>query len=278
MRVTVLQMNPTQDKVQNIAQARSLIEAAVLSDRPDLIGLPEVWSCLGGTNSEKFAAAETLPESDNEGIGGPAYEFLRESARSHHLYIHGGSIIEKSEGRLFNTTIVFDPEGRESARYRKIHLFDVHAPDDQNFEESATFGAGNQIVNYCAAGVNVGCAICYDLRFPELFLALRRAGADLIFLPSAFTMQTGRDHWETLIRARAIDNQCWLAAPAAWGKYLDGNRNARFTYGRSLVCDPWGVIAARASDGIGWVTARIDLELTRKIRRDMPVLDHRRLA
>ncbi len=126
--------------------------------------------------------------------------------------------------------------------------------------------------------MKVGCAICYDVRFPELFLRLRRAGAELIFLPSAFTLQTGKDHWEVLIRARAIETQCWFAAPATYGKHLDGRGEARITYGHSLLCDPWGQVVAKVSDGIGWATARIDQAVTARVRRDMPVLDHRILA
>ena len=114
--------------------------------------------------------------------------------------------------------------------------------------------------------------------FPELFLELRRQGAELIFLPSAFTVETGRDHWETLIRARAIETQCWFAAPATWGKHLDAKGGPRFTYGHSLVCDPWGTVVAKVSDGIGWTTARIDPALTARVRANMPVLEHRRLA
>jgi predicted amidohydrolase len=124
----------------------------------------------------------------------------------------------------------------------------------------------------------IGLAICYDVRFPELFLALRRAGAEIIMLPAAFTMQTGKDHWEVLIRARAIESQCYIAAPACTGKHVDGSGEARFTYGHSLICDPWGHVTARASDGTGFASARIDPALIARVRRDMPVLDHRKLA
>ncbi len=137
------------------------------------------------------------------------------------------------------------------------------------------YGAGKDVVTCEAQGVKIGCAICYDVRFPELFFALRRAGAELIFLPSAFTLQTGKDHWEVLIRARAIETQCWFAAPATYGKHLDGGGEARFTYGHSLLCDPWGQVVAKVSDGTGWATARIDQALTKRVRRDMPVLEHR---
>ena len=278
MRVSVIQMNPGHDKLENIAQAGRLIDEAVTADRPDIVSLPEVWSCLGGTRQGKFDIAEALPPPGSNLPGGPAYEFLRDVARSRRVHVHGGSIQEKGGERLFNTTLVFGPEGQELARYRKIHLFDITAPDGTGFRESATFGAGGEIVTYQAGGVKVGCAICYDLRFPEIFLALRRAGAELIFLPSAFTLQTGKDHWEVLIRARAIESQCWIAAPATWGRHLDDGTQPRFTYGHSMLCDPWGQIVATVSDGVGWATARIDPEVTARVRRDMPILDHRRLA
>ena len=277
MRVSVIQMNPGHDKAENIAQADRLIDGA-MADQPDIVSLPEVWSCLGGTRQGKFDAAEALPAAGSNEPGGPAYEFLRNVARNRRIHVHGGSIGEKGGDRLFNTTLVFGPQGQELARYRKIHLFDITGPDGTGFHESATYGAGDEIVTYQAAGLKVGCAICYDLRFPEMFLALRRAGAELIFLPSAFTQQTGRDHWEVLIRARAIESQCWIAAPATWGRHLDGGTEPRLTYGHSLLCDPWGQVVATVSDGVGWATARIDSAITEKVRRDMPVLDHRRLA
>ncbi len=278
MRVSVVQMNPGHVKADNIAQARALIDEAVAADTPDLISLPEIWTCLGGDRAAKFDQAEELPAPGSHAPGGEAYEFLRGVARARHIHVHGGSIGERAGDKLFNTSVAFDPQGRELARYRKIHLFDIVTPDGQGYRESATYGAGGDIVTCAAAGVTLGFAICYDLRFPELFLALRRAGAELIFLPAAFTLQTGRDHWETLIRARAIETQCWIAAPATWGRHLDGaTQDPRFTFGHSLICDPWGHVVAKVSDGTGWATARIDPALTARVRRDMPVLGHRRL-
>jgi len=274
MRVTVVQMNPGCDKAANITQAEALTEAAIASDRPDLIALPELWTCLGGNREAKFAAAEALPAPGSNEAPGPAYAFLQGLARRHRIHVHGGSIGEAAGERLFNTTVVFDPEGRELARYRKIHLFDITTPDGTGYRESATYGRGEEIVTYQANGTTVGCAICYDLRFPELFLALRRRGAELIILPAAFTLQTGKDHWETLIRARAIETQCWLAAPATWGRHMDAD-GPRHTYGHSLVADPWGHVVAKVPDGTGFATARIDHARTRKLRADMPVLDHR---
>jgi predicted amidohydrolase len=278
MRVSVVQMSPGADKAANIAQAAKLIDEAAAADRPGLISLPEMWTCLGGDRSTKFEQAEALPAPGSNAPGGPAYEFLRGVAREKGIVVHGGSIAESGPDKLFNTTVVFGKDGAELGRYRKIHLFDIVTPGGQDYRESATYGGGDQVVLYEAGGVKVGCAICYDVRFPELFLALRRNGAELIFLPSAFTVETGRDHWEVLIRARAIETQCWFAAPATWGKHLDGKGNPRFTYGHSLVCDPWGTVVAKVSDGLGWTTARIDPALTGRVRAGMPVLEHRRLA
>jgi nitrilase len=275
MRVSVMQMSPGADKAANIDQASRLIAAAIDADRPDIVSLPEIWTCLGGNRATKHDQAEALPAYGSNEPGGAAYEFLRGVARSQRIHVHGGSIGEKGGEKLFNTTVVFDPDGAEIARYRKIHMFDIVTPDGKGYRESAVYGAGRDVVTYEAQGVKVGCAICYDVRFPEMFLALRRAGAELIFLPSAFTLQTGKDHWEVLIRARAIETQCWFAAPATFGKHLDAAGEPRFTYGHSLLCDPWGQVVAKVSDGIGWATARIDQKLTERVRRDMPILDHR---
>jgi predicted amidohydrolase len=278
MRVSVVQMSPGADKTANIEQAAALIDEAVAADRPDLVSLPEMWTCLGGDRDTKFGQAEVLPPPGSNEAGGPAYEFLRRTARERQIVVHGGSVAEAGADKLFNTSVVFGADGAELGRYRKIHLFDITTPGGQDYRESATYGSGDQVVVCEAAGVKVGCAICYDVRFPELFTDLRRKGAELIFLPSAFTVETGRDHWEALIRARAIETQCWFAAAATWGKHVDGKGNPRFTYGRSLVCDPWGNVVAKMSDGLGWTTARIDPALTARVRANMPVMEHRRLA
>ena len=279
MRVSVIQMEPGHDKVANIAQARGLLDAAIAGDAPDLVSLPEVWSCLGGDAATKLDAAEDLPPPGSNAPGGPAYEFLRGLARERRVHVHGGSIGERAgDGRMFNTTLVFDPTGNEIGRYRKIHLFDITTPDGTGYRESATYAPGRQVVTCAIGGLTVGLAICYDIRFPELFGALRGAGAELVLLPAAFTLLTGKDHWEVLIRARAIETQCWFAAAATTGPHFDNGGGARFTYGNSLVCNPWGQVVARASDGPGWATARIDPSLTARVRRDMPVAEHRVLA
>jgi nitrilase len=273
-----MQLCPGADKLANIAQSRQLMETAV-AERPDFLSLPEMWSCLGGDRATKFDQAEALPGFGSGATGGAAYEFLRASAIGLGCVVHGGSIGERGEGadagRLFNTSVVFDAAGREIARYRKIHLFDITTPDGTGYRESATYGAGEQIVTCEAAGITAGLSICYDLRFPELFLSLRRRGAELIFLPAAFTVPTGEAHWHVLIRARAIETQSWIAAAATIGNHHDAKGQTRATYGHSLICDPWGRVVAEHGDGIGVASAVMDRDMTARIRRDMPVLEHR---
>jgi nitrilase len=277
MRVSVIQMSPKADKAENISQAQALIDGA-MADRPDLVALPEVWSCLGGTAEQKIAAAEPLPAFETGETGGEAYEFLRRAARVNGIFVHGGSIGELDGGSLYNTTVVFGPDGVERARYRKIHMFDIVTPDGQGYRESETYGAGDDVVTVDMNGTNVGLAICYDIRFPELFLALRRRHVDLIMLPAAFTLQTGKDHWEVLLRARAIETQTWFAAPACYGGHTDAVGQTRYTYGHSMIVDPWGHVVAQASDGLGWASATVDKTIMARVRADMPVLQHHKLA
>ncbi len=176
MRISVVQMNPGADKAENIAQARRLIGEAVGADRPNLVSLPEVWDSLGGDRTVRNANAELLPAKGSNEPGGPAYEFLRETARTAHVHVHGGSIIEKGPEKLFNTTVVFDPDGQEIARYRKMHLFDIVAPDGTGYRESNTYGAGDEVVTYEADGVKD--RLCDLLRpaLPRPVLEAARAG------------------------------------------------------------------------------------------------------
>ncbi len=183
--------------------------------------------------------------------------------------------VEQDRPNIVSLPEVWDSLGGDRAT-RTMHLFDITAPDGTGYRESNSYGAGDEVVTYEADGVTVGCAICYDVRFPDLFWKLREQGAELIFLPSAFTLATGKDHWEALIKGRAIETQCWFAAPATWGKHLEGKGDPRFTYGHSMVVNPWGHLVAQVSDGVGWTTARIDQDLTTRVRRDMPVLEHRK--
>ena len=278
MRISVIQMSPGDDKVENIAQARRLVSAAVSADRPDLVVLPEMWTCLGGSLDDKLAAAEPLPEPGGAGSAGDAYRTLQDLARQSGIFLHGGSIGERLGERICNTSIVFAPDGKELARYRKIHLFDVVTPNGEAYRESDLFAAGEAVVTVAAGSIRVGLAICYDLRFPELFLQLRRAGASLITLPAAFTAETGQAHWETLLRARAIETQCWVAASATCGQHRDARGAPRLTFGNSMLVDPWGTVVARASAGAGWATGTLDHEYGERVRAGMPVLDHRRLS
>ena len=270
MKVSLIQMNSISDKAANIAEARSLIERAVRDDQPDWILLPEQFDWAGGVRGDKARNAETLP-------GGPAYSMAQDMAAKHRVFVHAGSIMERIEGdeRIHNTTVVFDRQGQEIARYRKIHLFDVTTPDGVPYRESATVKPGELVVTYDCEGVKVGCTICYDLRFPGLFQALADKGAEVIAVPSAFTMQTGKDHWEVLLRARAIETESYVCAAAQTGSFTVNNEK-RSTYGHSLVADPWGLVVAKASDGVGVISTRLDMEQVKRVRGLIPVAQHRR--
>ena len=269
MKVSLVQMNSINDKAANIAAARALIERAVAEELPDWVLLPEQFDWAGGVKGDKARNAETLP-------GGPAYAMAQELAAKHGIFLHAGSFMEKIEGdeRIHNTSVVFDREGREIARYRKIHLFDVTAPDGVSYKESATVKPGDLVVTYDCEGVKVGCTICYDLRFPGLFQALADRGAEMIAVPSAFTQQTGKDHWEVLLRARAIETETYVCAAAQTGTFTVNNET-RATYGHSLVADPWGLVVAKASDGVGVVSTRLDMALVKRVRKMIPVAQHK---
>ena len=269
MKVSLIQMNSINDKAANIAAARALIERAVAEESPDWVLLPEQFDWAGGVKGDKARNAETLP-------GGPAYAMAQELAARHGIFLHAGSFMEKIEGdeRIHNTSVVFDRRGEEIARYRKIHLFDVTAPDGVSYKESATVKPGDLVVTYDCEGVKVGCTICYDLRFPGLFQALADRGAEMIAVPSAFTQQTGKDHWEVLLRARAIETETYVCAAAQTGTFTVNNET-RATYGHSLVADPWGLVVAKASDGVGVVSTRLDMELVKRVRRMIPVAQHK---
>jgi predicted amidohydrolase len=269
MKVSLVQMNSINDKAANIAQARASIERAVAEESPAWVLLPEQFDWAGGVKGDKARNAETLP-------GGPAYAMAQELAAKHGIFLHAGSFMERIEGdeRIHNTSVVFDREGCEIARYRKIHLFDVTAPDGVSYKESATVKPGDLVVTYDCEGVKVGCTICYDLRFPGLFQALADRGAEMIAVPSAFTQQTGKDHWEVLLRARAIETETYICAAAQTGTFTVNNET-RATYGHSLVADPWGLVVAKASDGVGVVSTRLDMALVKRVRKMIPVAQHK---
>lgn len=275
MKVSVIQTNAGDDRPANFSQASDLIGAAVEQDRPDMIVLPEVFAVIGGTLELRRNMAEPLPDPGED--GGTTYEKLRELARTHAVFVHGGSFMERDGDKFYNTTVAFDRTGAELARYRKIHRFDITAPDGSQFRESDLIAAGDSIVTYDADGVKVGCTICYDLRFAELYLALARAGADLIMVPAAFTMQTGKDHWELLLRARAVETQTYIAAANQTGTHMEGNKR-RETWGHSMIIDPWGNVLAQTSDKPAHASASLDMEYLAAVRAKMPVAAHRTLT
>lgn len=274
MRVCVVQTNSVDDKAANLAQVERLVGRAAQEDRPDLVLLPEVFAFQGGSPEARRAAAEPMPD-------GPTYAFLRDLAARHRIVLHGGSYLEADAGgeRLYNTTVAFGREGEELARYRKIHLFDVVTPEGREYRESATVGRGGEVVTYDAGeggAARVGCSICFDLRFGELYRALAAAGAEILAVPAAFTVETGRDHWEVLLRARAIETGCYVAAAAQVGPYPIGSgKERRACWGHSMIVDPWGKVLAQVTDRPGFATARIDLGYLGRVREMIPVHQHR---
>ncbi|HRK25197.1 MAG TPA: carbon-nitrogen hydrolase family protein [Beijerinckiaceae bacterium] len=269
MKVALIQTNPGDDKAANLAEAERLIEQAVAQERPDFVMLPEVFDWMGSPGRDKLQACE--PERD-----GPAYRMCQSQARKHGIWVHSGSFrtISPGQDRFANTSVVFDRSGREAARYAKIHMFDITAPNGQSYRESAGCQPGDRIVTFDCDGVRVGLAICYDLRFPELFQALVQQGAEIIALPAAFTLVTGMDHWEVLCRARAIETECFVLACGQTGAYQYGTEK-RANFGRSMIVDPWGDVIAKAAQGVGYVAGKLNLSRIAEVRRAIPVAEHK---
>jgi predicted amidohydrolase len=267
VRVALCQMNSKADVERNEARARALLEEAATGGA-DLACLPEVWPCQGSMQ-EMRAAAEPVP--------GPRTELLAGIARRHGMWVHGGSVLELDGERVFNTSVLFDRSGELVARYRKIHLFDADPPGGQPSRESFLFTPGEQVVTAETELGRAGFSICYDVRFPELYRALVAQGATVLFVPASFRYETGKDHWEVLVRARAIEDQCFVIAAAQWGTWGPPGKERR-TFGNSLVVDPWGRVLARAPDGEGVTFAECDPEEVRRVREILPALRHRRLG
>ncbi len=265
MLVAAVQMTSGADKAHNLATAEKLIRAAHAKGAR-FIGLPEVFSWFG-PEPERAANAEALE--------GPTLARMSQLAKELSITLLAGSVLETGApgGRLFNTSVLFGPDGARLGVYRKMHLFDVEVGDGQTYRESAAVAPGGDVVVAEAPFAKVGLSVCYDLRFPELYRLHSKAGAQVLTVPAAFTLMTGKDHWEVLLRARAIENQCHVFAPAQWGKHPKD----RLTFGHAMVVDPWGMVIAQASDGEGFALAELDLELTARIRRNLPALQHRRL-
>ena len=260
------QMSSGADRPANLARAEALVrEAAGRGAR--LVVLPEVFAWRG-PRAEEAAVAEPIP--------GPTTERLAALARELAIHLSAGSLLEKTpdEPRAYNTSCLFDPHGTLVARYRKLHLFDVDLPGRVSVRESATRAPGDEVVAVPTGLGTLGLSVCYDLRFPELYRRLVRAGAEVLLVPSAFTFPTGAAHWEVLCRARATENQCYLIAPDQTGTSPHGFAD----YGESLIVDPWGRVLARASEGEGVITAEIDRAYLARVRRELPCLAHARLG
>jgi deaminated glutathione amidase len=263
IRAAAIQMSSTPDKEENKVTAEALIRGAV-SAGADLVALPELWSCHG---------LDEVYRENAEPVPGPTTEFMGDLARELGVYLLGGSILEGEPGarRLSNTSTLFDPSGEMTAVYRKIHLFDVRV-SDREYLESANIAPGNEVVTAKAGAATLGLSVCYDVRFPELYRLLALRGAEILAVPAAFTLQTGKDHWELLLRARAVENQAFVVAPAQWGQKADG----RWTYGRSMIVDPWGTVLATCPDRDGYALATLDLDFLDRFRAEFPALANRR--
>jgi predicted amidohydrolase len=266
LRVACIQLNASDSKAENIERAGGLVARAA-STGADLVVLPEKWNGIGPPDFLR-ANAETLD--------GETVEAMSSWARDHKVTLLGGSIAERREGRekLSNTCLVFDPEGEIVALYRKIHMFDVEV-GGQVYRESESEEAGEETARLSEVeGWKLGLTVCYDLRFPELYRILAVEGAEVIAVPAAFTLFTGKDHWELLLRARAVENQCYVVAADQWGTHGDG----KASYGRSMIVDPWGLVLAQAADEDGVIAAELDRTRIQDVRRALPSLANRRPA
>jgi deaminated glutathione amidase len=262
LRAAAVQLNSRSDKARNLAVAERLVAAAA-ADGAELVALPEKWNLLAG-GEELLAGAEPLD--------GPSLSAARGWARTLGIHLLAGSIAERGDGeKASNTSVLIGPDGEDLAVYRKIHMFDVDA-GGVSYRESEHEEAGSAIVTGPVGGLLAGLTVCYDLRFPELFRILAVRGARLLTVPSAFTAATGRDHWEVLLRARAIENQAFVIAPNQVGEappHFD-------SFGHSAIVDPWGAVLATAPDEECFVAADLDLAAQDRVRESLPSLSNRR--
>ncbi|HTN50866.1 MAG TPA: carbon-nitrogen hydrolase family protein [Anaeromyxobacter sp.] len=263
--VGAVQMTSTADRARNLDTALRLVgEAADLGAK--LVGLPENFSFMGPEEA-RLATAETLE--------GPTLGAVRELARRRGIFVLAGSIAEKVDvpRKTANTSVLVADDGSIAAVYRKIHLFDVAIPDGARYAESEGVVPGDKVVIAPTALGRIGLTVCYDLRFPELFRRLAGLGAELLTIPSAFTLFTGKDHWEVLVRARAIENLAYVLAPAQVGRHSA----SRQTFGNAMIVDPWGVVLARCPDGEGVCVAPFKRDRLERVRQELPALKHRKL-
>ena len=261
LTIGMAQLNSTDSPDENLRAAINAINDLAVRGA-ELVVLPEHADFIGPDDRKK-EVAEPLEKS--------AYvDGIRARATALKCYVHLGSFLERDDQRIYNCALVIGPDGEILAKYRKLHLFDVEIPGGKKYLESATISPGQETTGFSIGKFNIGLATCYDLRFPELFRRLALNGANVILLPAAFTMQTGRDHWEILLRARAIENLCWVVGVGQWGEAPPQH----LCYGRSMVVNPWGLVVAQAPDGVAMVTAEIDLPTLQQTRTRFPALDH----
>jgi predicted amidohydrolase len=263
LRVACVQLTSRSDKAANLEKAERLVGRAAATGA-DIVLLPEKWNAIGDAEV-LHAAAETLES-------GESVEAMSRWARDHGVALVGGSITERREGRekLSNTSVVFDSDGAITGVYRKIHLFDVEV-GGHVYRESEAEEAGDEPVAVEAEGWRTGLTVCYDVRFPELYRILALQGAELVTVPAHFTLYTGKDHWELLLRARAVENQYYVAAAAQIGETVPG----RLSYGRSLIADPWGIVLAMAPDEETVIAAELDRRRLEDVRAKLPSLANR---
>jgi predicted amidohydrolase len=276
--VGAVQMTSTEELEANLERARELVREAA-SAGALLVGLPENFAYLGNDRDHRLTIAETVPEpgtpaaSARDGVG-PILGAMQELARATGTWLLLGGFPERGSGkRIRNTAVLLDPTGAVVSVYRKVHLFDVDVPGGRRFRESEAIEPGGEPVVAETPWGGLGLSICYDVRFPELYRALAAQGARIVAVPSAFTLETGKDHWHLLLRARAVENQVFLLAPAQFGAHGPN----RTSYGHALVVDPWGTILAECGDHDGVALARLDFDYQDKVRTALPVLSHRRL-
>lgn len=258
-----LQIDSQSNKAENLSKLDRFVDVAK-DHGAKLVSMPEMVNFIGDEKG-KFENAETIP--------GPTTDFFCRKAEQHGIWLHGGSILERTPYRdkLYNSSVFVNPKGEVVSIYRKVHLFDIEVKDGISYSESETIKAGEKVVVVDTHFAKVGLSICYDIRFPELYRIMTLRGVEIILVPASFTLFTGRDHWETLLRARAIENQCYMIAPAQIGI-----KPSFQTYARTLVVDPWGTVIAKASDKECVVFAEIDLGYLHKVRAELPCLKHRK--
>lgn len=261
--LAVVQLHSTDELEHNLERCRFWIREAARKE-VEFVLLPEDFAFLARDEKDK----QNLSDKQLQKI----VNMVREEAIRHRIYILAGGHPVRVEGsdKLHNTSTLFSPEGEVIENYQKIHLFDAKLPSAPPIEESSVAEAGNNIKMVETPLCHVGFSICYDLRFPELYRRLATEGAELLTIPAAFALMTGKDHWETLVRARAIENQCYVAAPAQWGRHSE----TRHSFGRAMICDPWGAVIASVSEGEGIAIAEFNPEYLEKVRQMLPCHQH----